>query len=216
MSKHLFSKIDSGQFTSKDKKLLIIGANLAGKTSDKAHGINHIKAIRDSYIQFRMDNSPKIVPDDRVMAHSIVFHDIYKMLKVRSKNTIGIIAEEAYEGLGSARIFANKAHSVGLDTKLASNVIYAIRKHSLFNILPRITKEARLLFDLDDLEGLNVDRYKEMFNQFKFDINTQIKIVASYLKMRSKMGFYYDWSRAVFDKKKDKFMEELYQLIKKG
>lgn len=212
MKKHIFSKIDKGQFSQKDNKLIKKGLLLAKNSLDSSHGVAHIKALRDFYLDFRKDNGPKVKTDDRVMAHSIVFHDIYKMQTPRSKGTLGILLEEAYEGLGSAKIFRKHAIKTGLENDLIKKIAYAIRKHSTFNLLPRSTNEAKLLFDLDDLEGFNIDRFKQIFNEFKFSVDTQVKVATNYIAFRSKTGFYYDWSREMFEKRKNKFLEEFFKL----
>lgn len=207
----LLTGLDVEGFTSKDLKVLSVGEEIAKKTKDKFHGIAHIKTLLEDYKKFKKDNS-SIGTDDKVVAHSIVYHDSYKAQKTRSKLTLGIILEEMYEGLGSAFIYKKEAQKAKIDPEFLNKVVYAIRKHSIGNILPRATKEAQILFDLDELDSFDPKRYVKASEYLDFSLDTQVRLAISHLKMRTKMGFYFEWTKAEFDKKKNKFIEGVISL----
>ncbi len=207
MALALSGELSDYDFDSKDIKLLAKGLDIAKKASDKFHGERHINSLVKNYKRFVKDNKNSINSDERVVTHSIVFHDSYKALTKRSTNTLGIVLEELYEGLGSALIYLDEAQKLKLDPKFVSKVTYAIKKHSIGNLLPRKSVESKILFDLDELDSFEPKRFVNVFEFLKFGFDAQMRAAASHLKLRSKLGFYFDWSMAEFDKKKNKFLE---------
>ena len=206
-AKTFLTTADSKRLTKKDNIIISNGVGLMEKSKDPLHGLNHIFRLKDSYDEFNKDTGVKT--DGGVMLHSIVYHDTFKAANPRAKSGIRLIWDEIYEGLGSSKIFQKEAKNVKLDKDLINQVVYAIRKHSFFNFLPRVTKEAKLLFDLDELEFWNLDRFKKSFSVFQFDINRQIEATLAYLKHRTNKGFYFEWSRHKFEQNKPNFIEEL-------
>ncbi len=176
-------------------------------SKDPLHDINHVFTLKDNYEEFNKDTGIKT--EEKVMLHSIVFHDSFKAMNPRAISGIRLVWDEIYEGLGAAKIFRKQAKKVKLDKDLTNKVMYTIRKHPLFNFLPRETKEAKLLFDLDELEFWNFERFKKSFSVFQFDLNRHIEATLAYLKHRTNKGFYFEWSRHKFEKNKPNFIEEL-------
>src|SRR5258706_2701954 len=214
--KFLRSSEEKGLAT-KDKNLISEGVILMKNSKDPLHDLDHIITLKDNYEEF--NKGGEIETNKKVMLYSIVFHDTFKAVNPRATSGIRLVWDELYEGMGSAKIFEGHAKKSELDKGLANEVIYAIRKHPLFNLFPRATKEAKLLFDLDELEFWNFNRFKKSFNVFQFDLNRHIEATLAYLKHRTNKGFYFEWSRHKFEQNKPNFIEELKkiaQLAKHG
>lgn len=214
MQKNSFLKFARLKLSKKDSEIVELGLALLKKTKDKVHGIDHVKALWKSYLAFKKAHPNKVYFDDRVMAQAIVFHDIWKAQADRSKYFFKVLLEEYFEGSWSANIYREHALMLKIDKKIIEKVAYAIKKHSSGNLLPRSTNEAKLLFDLDELEFFKFKRFKKGFQNFKFGVDRQITAAKTYFKMRSKTGFYFDWSNSKFEKRKNKFLQGLNKLKK--
>lgn len=210
MISHFLSPLEKEQLTEKDKNLISSGVFLMKNSKDPLHDLNHIVTLKNNYEEFKKEGETKT--QNQVMLHSIAFHDAFKAVNPRAKSGLRLIWDEIYEGLGSAKIFQKHANKVKLDRKLTAEVMYTIRKHPLFNFLPRATNEAKLLFDLDELEFWNFDRFKKSFTIFQFDLNRHIEATMAYLKHRTNKGFYFEWSRHKFEKNKPNFIQELRKI----
>jgi len=211
--KNLFlSKLESNWMTVKDKRILHKGLHLAITSKDIVHGIEHVMTLRDSYLAFKKAHSSRIKLDKRVMAQAIVFHDVWKTQARRSEYFLKVLFEEYFEGSRSADIYRGYAYNFNIDRNVIENVSYAITKHSTGTLFPRRTNEAKLLFDLDELEFFNIERFKKGFNNFKFGVDRKLAAAVTYLKLRSKRGFYFDWSHAMFENRKKRFLEGLDKL----
>lgn len=214
MESHFLSPLEEKLLTKKDKLLVSDGVLLMKKSKDPLHDINHIITLKENYEEFKKEGETKT--EDKIMFHSIVFHDTFKAANPRVSSGFRLIWDEIYEGVGSSKIFGKRANKVGLDKDLIKEVMYTIRKHPLFNFMPRATKEAKLLFDLDELEFWNFERFKKSFNVFQFDLNRHIEATMAYLKHRTNKGFYFEWSRHKFEKNKPNFIEELKKIAHLG
>lgn len=214
MQKNFFLKFGRHKLNKKDNQIVELGLSLLKKTKDGVHGVDHVKALWKSYLDFKKANPNKMYLDDRVMAQAIVFHDIWKAQADRSKYFFKVILEEYFEGSWSADIYREHALMLKIDKKVIEKVVYAIKKHSTGNLLPRSTNEAKLLFDLDELEFFKFRRFKKGFENFKFGVDRQVAAAKSYFRMRSKKGFYFDWSHEKFEKRKNKFLNGLNKLKK--
>lgn len=214
MKKDFFENIKNIKLNKKEKKVINLGLSVLAKTKDAIHGLEHVKSLADSYTKFKKDNPSKLFLDDSVMAQAIVFHDVWKAQAERSKYLLKVLYEEYFEGTKSANIYREHALMLKIDKDIIEKVSYAIKKHSTGTLLPRRTNEAKLLFDLDELEFFDFDRFKNGFKDFKFGVDRQVAAAIAYFKMRSKTGFYFDWSHHIFEKKKNKFLEGLQKLRK--
>jgi hypothetical protein len=197
--KKFFSLIKKAkQFDSKDIKITKIGLKFTQNSLDPVHDLGHLYRMMGSYFQFKKSNeNPKLNISDRVMVHSIVWHDVWKTLRRQSFKGVKLISDEIYEGIGSMRIFARYAKKLHLDAPLIKKVKYAIRKHATISILPRSTRESRLLNDLDELDFWNVKRLKLGIQNYRY----RYLAAQKYFKYRLKKAFYYPWTQTKFERK---------------
>ncbi len=185
------------------------GIDRASDSKDPLHDISHLSRMLAMYAHFTSDFScPEHSP--KVVIASIIYHDSFKEFSEPSLHVLGRFMYEIVEGVRSSAIFTSDADAFGLtNKKFIDEVSYAIRKHSIFNVLPRVTTEAKILYDLDELDFWNADRLidglKDNLIKNYLDVNDLFK----YFKHRSNEGFYFKWSNKIFEERKAEIIEKL-------
>lgn len=198
--------IDVSNYTQKDRKLVSVGFNMMEQSVDEVHGIPHVLTLAENYVAFRKDTG--ISADERVLGHTFVFHDTWKALRgPGATEGLPYYYEQVYEGLGSAFIFKREAEKVGLEKDTMSEVFYAIRKHSLVNLLPRLTTAAKIVFDMDELHMWDPERFIGGFEKIRISLNKKIAVAMTMINHRTRTGFYFDWSRNLFEERRKKILE---------
>jgi hypothetical protein len=158
---------------------------------------------------------------------AVLWHDIWRTER-EPLNIFCLMRDISMEGLGAARKFKKYAKKYQLDEALFHKTSYVIRKHSLIQIMPLRTWEAKILADIDALDGLSLDRLyllekKYLFNQ---PANTMYLWMARFalklfVKNKTEKSFFFTWSKRKYLKMKKDFLtkatveiNEYEQLVK--
>lgn len=131
------------------------GIRQMSQSCDDMHDQAHVHSILDSLDKFIQENSQvkKSAIDFATLLLAICWHDVWKSQRLPTGKSKAILHQVA-EGVGSMRIFTRETKRFHLPASLEKKVGFAIRKHSMFQIIPtrRHNLEARILQDLDKLD----------------------------------------------------------------
>jgi|WetSurMetagenome_2_1015567.scaffolds.fasta_scaffold17330_6 hypothetical protein len=158
---------------------------------------------------------------------AILWHDVWKSERDPS-NVFLLMRDILLEGVGAARKFGKYAKKYNLKTDVYKKARYAIRKHSLIQIAPLMTWEAKILSDIDALDGLSLDRIYYVEKKYLYDrpvTPTNLRMarfaVRMFVKNKTERSFFLEWSKKIFVKMRKDFLDkasiELYeyeQLVK--
>jgi hypothetical protein len=183
--------------------------NLMKSTGDVVHGIKHIESILKNLDFLIKDKKLKKKINFSILLRSICWHDVWISGK-KTGNIPKLIYFQFIEGLKSAYIFKSYAKKVNLEKSLTTNVFYAIRKHSSFQILPTFQMEARILVDLDKLEIWNHVRFFDPKAEFLSKKEFYQKyLVRFYYFYNSKIGLYFKELDRTFKRSVKKFFSQI-------
>jgi len=190
-------------------------------TLDPLHNQNHVYSILDSLSEFLDQNAEVKLSriDFDALLPAICWHDIWKSTKNPAKKR-AVIFHNVAEGIGSMRLFSRYAARFPLTLTQTSKIKYAIRKHSSFQILPKRTLEARILYDLDSLELWSFPRILQAVEKLGGieKINPSLFFVAKFYFdhwMMKKTGsrMYFEWSRKKFQVRRRQFLQQASEML---
>lgn len=155
-----------------------------------------------------------------VLLLSICWHDAWiSHFNPQSKKsgTFGRV----YEGYGSMRLFNKWGKKFSLPPLLMKKVKYCIRKHSLVQIFPRLSTEAKILHDLDKLDEWSIDRLQGSYGQISSLLELSPKTIRLYkfyfehlMLRKNGKGFSYQWSRQKFITRRKLFTNHIADILK--
>ena len=148
--------------------------------------------------------------DHEVMLLAIYWHDVWKARFV-PQNPLHYLYGTVHEGIGSMKIFRKYALQVGLDDVTREKVEYAIRKHSDWQLLGTTDYEAKLLFDLDELENWNFDRYSSYVDVLGGENWLSRVYAKAYYEHRYFYKLSTQWAQDKIDKMRPDFLNKLNQ-----
>lgn len=199
------------------------GIEITRNGIDPLHDENHTFRILTDLDQFLREET-KIERSEvnfEVLLLSICWHDVWRA-KIFPKNVISLLFALLWDGLGGARMFAKRAKQVGLEQEMLSPISYAIRKHTSFQIFPPKTLEAKILKDLDNLEGWSLTRIKALKERYLVPGKIEPKLLRlakfyfdHFMAKMSTKASYFEWSKSEFLKRKKDYMDEVNRLLLK-
>ncbi len=217
------------EFTIKNKlntsdqavRVIDIGVEIMRKSIDPLHNEKHIfRILKD--LDSMLSAGEFIGKESlnfEILLLSIVWHDAWRTLRFQD-SVYQIIKNGFWEGIGSERMFANVANVVGLDKELIKKTKYAIRKHSYFQFLPIKTLEAKILHDLDCLEGWSLERVEPLKQRYLIlgSIDVKWLRIASFYFYRfmfreKESKYYFEWSKKEFLKRKEAYIKEINKFL---
>lgn len=185
--------------------LVDFASDIMKESIDPVHNFEHVNAVLRNYRAF-MKNSREIESiDEDVMMLSIYWHDVWKSKRL-SKNMIGYLYDQFFDGLGSAAMFRKQAKKYNLPLDLIKKVSYTIKKHASLQVLPKLTKESKILWDMDELELFSYERFKKTIKQYSF-LNEKTALI--YLKTIDEGDFYFNWSKNEYRRRKKEFFRKV-------
>lgn len=201
--------------------LCMKGTEIMKKSIDPIHDVNHAVRILDDLNRFLREERriKKSEIDFEVLLLAICWHDAWKSQRF-PKDIASMLFDEAWDGLGSMRMFAKAARKEGLSGQLVRSVKYSIRTHAHFQILTRKTKESQILKDLDVLEEWSLRKLKSLEEIYLAPRNIDPKLLRlaefyfdRFMKRFNEASFYFEWPRLEFDKRKKAYLQEVNRLI---
>jgi len=157
--------------------------------------------------------------DYAVLLTCLCWHDVWKARR-NPKNLPYFLFRQWWDGIGSALEFRRFCKCKALDKRFIKSVIYGIRKHATFQILPTFTLEAKILRDLDNLEVWNLDRIEPLKKMYLFPKPNKDMIKLGMFYIRHFMSkekpnvYHFDWSRREGEKRKALFITHIELLEK--
>jgi len=187
---------------------------IMAESVDVLHDEGHVKRMLEDWNQLSEKISSGVNCDAVVLA--ICWHDVW----LATHNYVGIwgvLWEYIREGRGSEKMFRRSAKQIGLDKKMIDLVADAIKNHPSLPGNKQKTIEAKILWDVDNLETWSWPRLKKMIEKIGDEIDKdeakKIKMARIYWKlvMKKRMSdrLYFDWSKKEFDERKKSFEEKI-------
>lgn len=153
------------------------------KSNDPIHDLKHVENVFKNIDIFLKNNKGRTVDFD-VLILAVCWHDVYKATNGSNK-ICRLIYNQFVEGIASSKIFRKNAKKYNFSRKFSRQVCYAIRKHSHIQFLPRMTVEARILYDGDKIDSNNYMRLKNTdVEKFILKKRLFLKLVIWYVKNR--------------------------------
>lgn len=139
------------------------GINQMSQSRDDMHDHTHVQSILESLDKFIQENTevPTSAIDFNSLLLAICWHDVWKSKRLPTGKSKAILHQVA-EGVGSMQMFSRETKRFHLSPSIQKKVRFAIRKHSMFQLLPtrRHNLEARILQDLDKLDTWKPSRLR--------------------------------------------------------
>lgn len=197
------------------------GVGFMRRSVDPIHDERHIFRILHDLNRFFRENAQidRSKIDLETLLLSICWHDVWKSRRFPT-NPASLLLDQILEGLGSARVFTTRAKEVRLETGLVRSVVYSIRKHSRFQILPIKTLEAKILKDLDNLEEWSLVKLELLKKKFlapdKIDPRS-LRLAKfwfdHFMTKTTDSGFHFRWSKTEFAGRKRLYLKEVNKLL---
>jgi len=189
---------------------------IMSESKDMLHDKGHISRMITDWNILSTKINKKIDCDVVVLA--ICWHDTW-LATHNYEGIIGALFEYIYEGVGSMLMFNKIAKRECLDEKTRKDVAYAIKNHPGLPTSKHKTIEAKILWDVDNLETWSWERLVGMYEENKSN-KQMIAMAKTYfeivMKKRTSDRLYFDWSKSEFDKRKKVFLEKIRQYEKDG
>lgn len=140
-----------------------------------------------------------------IMALSVCWHDAWRAGRTPGSYLM-LIFESWWDGWGSFFLFLRETKHAGLDPSSRAGAAYAIRKHAA-TLLPRASKESRLMHDIDILDAFSYARAKRTLEGFLATYRVSmsaafIRFGASFLrwwlKTNTERSLYTEWAKRRF------------------
>jgi hypothetical protein len=161
------------------------------KSNDLIHDLKHVENVFKNIDIFLKKNKDRTINFD-VLTLAVCWHDVYKAANGSNK-IIRLIYNQFVEGIASSKIFRKNAKKYNFSRNILKQVCYAIRKHSHIQLLPRMTAEARVLYDGDKIDSNNYIRLKNTdIEKFILKKRFFLKFVIWYVKNRGNNLNYYE------------------------
>jgi len=198
----------------KIEKLVNKAVGIMAKSNDILHDEGHIKRMLEDWNKLSAEIKEDVNCDAVVVA--ICWHDTW-LASHDYKGFWGVIWKYIREGKGSAKMFRKAANEVGLDESLIDLVADAIKNHSSIPGNKQKTIEAKILWDVDNLETWSYPRLSKMIGKIGSTIDKseakQIRVAKTYwdliMKKRVASRLYFDWCKKEFTKRKKDFVKKI-------
>jgi len=195
-------------------KLVDEAIKIMAKSGDLLHDEGHVKRMLEDWNKLSQELKEDVNCDAVVLA--ICWHDTW-LASHSLKGFWGMIREYVREGQGSAKMFRKAAKGVGLDDNLTGLVADAIKNHPSLPGNKQKTIEAKILWDVDNLETWSYLRLAKMIKKIGGTIDKseakQIKAAKTYwdliMKKRVASRLYFDWCKKEFSKRKKEFVKKI-------
>ena len=200
------------KLTPKEETMIRLGLDRMKNSEDPEHGLDHLSRMfemEDEFANHPLNSKFMRKINRSTVQLSIAWHDTWKSRREPAIKGIKIFLDEIAEGLGSMFLFSTEAQKVGLDPIVTKDAMYAIRKHSVFNLLPRFSLDSQLLYDLDVLEMYDPLRYISKMKALKYGKPTIEGLANRLISHRDYVGFYFDWTKNKFEENKKIFLTKL-------
>lgn len=189
---------------------------------DDLHDFGHVeRMVTDLKKLLGREERLKKKLDMEVLFLSIAWHDCWKA-KRDPRNPLSLWWSNFYEGWGSKKIFKKEAKRAGLDKRKMRKINEAIVKHTWFWKKAKRDWEAKVLWDMDNLDVWTVERVIPKKNHIfegrwgkkdRFFVRAVLFWVQNFLMTRSEKYLYFKWSKGEFSKRKEKFAIQLDKTI---
>ena len=195
-------------------KLVNEAIKIMAKSGDLLHDEDHVKRMLEDWNKLSEKIKEDVNCDAVVVA--ICWHDTW-LASHDYKGFWGVIWKYIREGRGSAKMFRKAANEVGLDDNLTELVADAIKNHPSLPGNKQKTIEAKILWDVDNLETWSYPRLAKIIKKIGGTINKsevkQIRAAKTYwdliMKKRVASRLYFDWCKKEFTKRKVEFVEKI-------
>jgi hypothetical protein len=198
------------------QKLIDEATLIMSKSKDILHDKGHVKRMINDWnvLLGKIDEEVNC----EVVVLAICWHDTW-LATVNLPGVLGTMIEYVYEGIGSMLMFNRAAKRVDLDQKTRRAVAYTIKNHPGLPTSRHKTIEAKILWDIDNLETWSWERLVGMYEENKSN-KKMIAMAKTYfevvMKKRTSDRLYFEWSRKEFDMRKETFLEKIRQYEKDG
>lgn len=224
-------------------KLCDVAIKMMTASVDPNHDQEHVFAILSdlNYFLEQTDELVKAHINLKALVIAICWHDTWKSTRPNTLNLFKFIYEQYWDGRGSYHKFLTYIASQPADElpppEELELIAYIIKHHARFDfffprwfrryvLAPRLA-EARIMRDIDSLEGWNIKRLQHLEKIFmKNDkprgvlknraILLPLRVYYRVMYQRPASGdcYYYHWPRTVFLKRKDEFLAEFKRIWK--
>ena len=210
-------KVNRLKMSRRGKKLALEAIARMKASKDPAHDIHHITKIWEDLNKLRKEHEILKELNWEVVTLAIVWHDVWVAEHIY-ESPIGMIWRYLWEGEGSARLFEKRAMEVGLKTEVRKRVVEAIKNHPGVPWVRHRNLEARVLWDLDNLETWSSERLRIVKGDFLKKVKSRrakrrIKLARMYfnkmMKKRTGKRLYFGWTREQFETRKKVFLKEM-------
>lgn len=199
------------------------GISIMAHGTDPLHTADHVFRMLDDLDLMRQKiksiNWSKI--NYEVLLLAIVWHDTYKSGHFPKTKRRMFFDHVLAEGIASMRMFTREAKKQGINPKIIKTVRYAIRKHSMFQILPRRTQEAKVLKYLDELEDWSLPRFQHIidhihsFSDLAPRLSPIIKFYFTHVMLRRNGNRHFPvWVQSEYRRRKSAFARGMADKVK--
>ncbi|MEK7171170.1 MAG: hypothetical protein AAB774_02600 [Patescibacteria group bacterium] len=189
------------------------------RTRDPLHDDQHIYRILSNLERF-LEKNKDLEINFSVLLLAICWHDSWKATRFPTKPST-LVIDQYWDGYGSARIFKQVANQAGLNPKITRAATYAIREHGRLKFLKTKILEAKILQDIDSLDEWSLDRFEPLKEKYLVkDPNPSLIRLAkfyfdNFMKKQTDKKFWFDWSKAEFNVRKQIYVKEVDTLLGK-
>ncbi len=201
-------------------ELCLAGLKKMDSGNDAAHNSEHIARILLMLDRFLAENAEMIGQIEmKVIVPAACWHDCWRAQRPQY-NLFDLLINEFWDGKGSADLFLHEAKRRNINMKLAQEIAYVIEKHSSFQIFPSKTPEARLFFDLDEIDKYSVQRLEDLKKMYIYTNKltiAQAKAAKFFFEKFMKNGngkeMHFSWTKNAFIKAKKLFMFDAQKIL---
>lgn len=222
MTLDLFLKTHKLHLSPSSKKIADLGLEIMSQSRDPLHSVDHVYRMLDDLdlMIYHLTEINWAKVNLEILTLSVIWHDTYKSTQIFSSKRKLFFDHVLADGLGSMRFFKSKAKNSGMDRKIVSKVGYAIRKHSIFQIMPRLTVESKILKYLDELEDWSFERFDHALShsnsikEIVFRLRPVLKFYFSHWMNRKNGNRKYPvWVKTEYKRRKALFLDQMGEKV---
>jgi len=207
------------EMVQKNLALSLEGIKRMSLGQDVLHDERHVwRMLKDAIL---LGQEEKLKINWAVLLPAICWHDVWTVKKMPS-GLWQFLKEYSWDGIGSAKIFNQEAKKIGLEETTKKAVAYAIRQHPAWHLGGHKTLEAKILWDVDNLETWSWERMGPIDEKLKENNKENRKEIKKlewyfrwFMRRKNSSRLYFNWSKKEWEKRKERYVKETEKLLEK-
>jgi hypothetical protein len=197
--------------------LCMLGLDKMAQSLDPLHDLSHCERLFDA-LNLLLSNDANLrhqTINFTILLSAICWHDVWKAGHI-PKSIPQLLYDQYRDGPGSSILFKDYSQNTSLRTEERDAILYAIRVHGNFRVLPLATKESKILKDIDNLDQwslIRVTHASRLLNKRKSKRNQQISMAYLYfyifMALQTKRKYHYTWAKQEFIRRKSVYIAQL-------